>query len=426
MPGQDPQEPQKSRNLFKSSAKWLWRLFSSVRLALILVLVIAGLSLSGALTPIRVFNSIYFAVVGIALMLNIFVCSLNRWKSIRLALRGGEVDQPENFYKTGIELKGIQLSCPDLLEKIEKVLVKNGYRVRKSSGESVGIAADKNRYFRLGTYLSHFSLILFVLAFLFGSHFGFRDTGFWVIEGETKAVGHDTELSLKLVSFVYETYQNGMPRDYRSQVVLYENGQQVKETLIRVNHPLYYNGVRFYQSFFGKAAKMQIRSQEGQILFDDSVLLDTFSQDPRYYQGYLDLPEYGMVIRLITSSDAEDPMIPAGNLAVGIIQNNEQTSIKLVQQDAPDVINGLEFDFKGIVDYSGFQVSRDPANALIWIASGLFIIGICSVFYFPHLQVWVRCRNEPEGRRLLIRIIGRAGLKDDLIKDMEKVTGIQR
>lgn len=404
--------------------KWLWRFFSSVRLALILVLIIAGLGLLGALTPLNVFDSIYFAIPGVMLVFNILICSLNRWESIKLALRGGEITQPESFYKTGTELKGIHLPYSEARSVIEKTLFSHGYRVRRSTGDSVHLAADKNRYFRLGTYLSHFSLILFVVAFLFGSHFGFRDMGFAVTEGETRQVGYNTNLSLELVSFVYEQYDNGMPKDYRSRVVLYENGQQVREALIRVNYPLYYKGTRFYQSFFGTAVKMQIRDEKGQVIFDDGVPLSTLPGDSRYYQGYFDLLDQGLTIRLITSSVAEDPMIPAGKVAVGIIQNSQQVNLKLVPQDTPTVINGLEFTFKESLEYSGFQVSRDPTNALIWIASLLFIAGICSVFYFPHHQLWVLCQTEGNGSRVLLRSQGRSGSGTDaeldtLVKEIE-------
>ncbi len=424
MAKQESRELKSSSSPFEASVKRLWRLFSSVRLALILILIIAGLSLLGALTPLNVFNSIYFAVPSVMLMFNVLICSLNRWKSINLILRRGEITQPESFYKTGTELKGIRLPSSEAGKVTEKILLSHGYRVRKSTGDSIHLAADKNRYFCLGTYLSHFSLILFVVAFLFGFHFGFRDTGFAVTEGETRQVGHDTNLSLKLVSFVYEQYDNGMPKDYRSQVVLYENGQQVREALIRVNYPLYYKGTRFYQSFFGTAAKMQIRDEKGQIVFDDGVSLSMFPEDPRYYQGYFNLPEQGFTIRLIASSIVDDPMIPAGKLAVGIIQKNQQINLKLVQQDTPTVINGLEFTFQEMLEYSGFQVSRDPTNALIWIASVLFIGGICSAFYFPHRQVWVLCRTEGEGSRLQMRFLDRASFDataelNNLIKEIE-------
>ncbi|MEE8598062.1 MAG: cytochrome c biogenesis protein ResB, partial [Dehalococcoidales bacterium] len=317
------------------------------------------------------------------------------------------------FYTTGntrAELSTMLVPVVEAARILEKVLRVRGYRTRAESDENnVYIAADKNRYYRLGTYFSHFSLILFVLAFITGSYFGFRDSDFTVPVGTNREVGYDTGLSLKLISFVDEYYDNGMPKDYRSQVVLYEKGQSVKQALIRVNHPLVYKGVRFYQAYFGLAVKMLVRDENGRDIFNDNVPLDSscYIQGYEYYEGLFDLPEAGLSIRLISSAvNADAPMIPVGQLAVDVRQGNEHIDLGLVELGTPSVVGGLEFTFLKESKYSGFQVSRDPTNMLIWIASTLFIIGICAVLYFPYRQVWVL--YQPLGHEnscLLIRML---------------------
>jgi cytochrome c biogenesis protein len=454
---------------FKSGVDLLWRFFSSVRLAVILILVISGLSLLGALliqvpsemardpqlysywvdTIARnkvggwapflsalhlfdVFHSPWFLIAGTLLMLNIFICSINRWSSISLSLRGGAVKLRESYYSTGnihAELRNRQTPVVEAGRVSERVLKARGYRVRtESDGKNVYIAADKNRYYRLGTYFSHLSLILFVLAFIAGSYFGFRNSGFSVPVGGIREVGHDTGLSLQLTSFVDEYYDNGMPKDYRSEVVLYENGQPVKQSLIRVNHPLAYKGVRFYQAYFGPAVEMLVSGEDGQVIFDGNVPLDSSfdSQGYQYYEGDFDLPEAGLSVRLISSFYAGDPMIPAGQLAVDVRQDNEQIDLKLIELGTPQEVGGLEFTFLEESKYSGFQVSRDPTNMLIWTASILFVVGICAVLYFPYRQVWVL--SHPLGQRnsrLHIRTLAPRGFSstselDTLTNQMEK------
>ena len=72
----------------------LWRLFSSIKLALGLILVIGAISLFGALKPdIDVFHSWVFLLAGTFLMVNMIVCSLNRWKNIKYSLQGGQIKQ---------------------------------------------------------------------------------------------------------------------------------------------------------------------------------------------------------------------------------------------------------------------------------------------------------------------------------------------
>ncbi|MFC2032721.1 cytochrome c biogenesis protein ResB [Chloroflexota bacterium] len=441
---------QQGSSTSKSVVDWLWHLFSSVHLAVILILVITGLSLVGALliqVPLEmardpqlysywvdiaarsklgvwapfmstlrmfdVFRSPWFLIAGTLLMLNIFICSVNRWRGISLSLRGGVVKHKASFYATGntcVELSTIPAPVAEAAETSEKTLRARGYRIRtESDGSNIYIAADKNRYCRLGTYFSHFSLILFVLAFITGSYFGFRESSFTVPVGTNREVGYNTGLSLQLTSFIDEYYDNGMPKDYRSHVVLYENGQAVKQALIRVNHPLVYKGVRFYQSYFGPAVKMQVRDENGQVIFNDNVPLERSLdiQGYQHYQGFFNLPEAGLSIRLISSAaNADDPMIPAGQLAVDVRQGNDQIVLRLVELVTPRVVGDLEFTFLEESKYSGFQVSRDPTNMLIWIASTLFIIGICTVLYFPYRQVWVLSQQlGQENSRLLIRML---------------------
>jgi len=459
---------------FKSAVNWLWRLFSSVRLAVILILVITGLSLLGALliqvpseiarnpqaysnwvetvarskvgiwTPFlsalrlfNVFSSLWFIIVCTLLMLNIFICSLNRWSNIRLSLIGGAVKLNENFYYTDndntcAELKGIKAPASEAAIISKKILKGRGYRTRIESDENSSyIAADKNHFYRLGTYFSHFSLILFVLAFIGGSYLGFRDQNFAVPVGSIREIGHNTALSLKLVSFVDEYYDNGAPKDYRSEVILYDNSQPVRQAIIQVNHPLVYKGTRFYQSYFGPAAKMQVRDLNGNAIFNESVLMDSsfVLEGVRRYEGFFDLklPKESLNIRLISSAvNAEDPMIPAGNIAVDVRNGSKQIDFKLVEMGTPEVVGGLEFTFLEESQYSGFQVSQDPVNVLIWIASILFILGICAVLYFPYRQVWVLSQPlDQSSSRILIRTRAPRGFRDTselntLVNQIEK------
>jgi len=140
------------------------------------------------IAPVRFFQTWWFLAPGILLMLNIISCSINRWKSLKAILQGGKIKQPESFFTAAGHKAGIidsQLSPVAVSPLLENTLKRQGYRVRSEGvADGVCLAADKNRYFRLGTYLSHLSLIIFVLAYLIGSVFGFRDpnfiTNYWV------------------------------------------------------------------------------------------------------------------------------------------------------------------------------------------------------------------------------------------------------
>ncbi|MDP2916773.1 MAG: cytochrome c biogenesis protein ResB [Dehalococcoidia bacterium] len=428
---------------------WLWRFLSSVRLVFVLMIIIIALSLVGTLvmqvpgeiaadpsrydawltqvaqqkyglwTPLLsvfkffgVFQSPWFLAAGALLMLSILVCSLDRWKRLRRLITGGTVKQMDEYYAVGsnrAELSEVKLTTDETLAKSSAVLKRRGYRVRtETAQDKVYLAADKNRYYRLGTYLSHLSLILFILGYIIGSYWGFRNTTFIVPEGDVRDVGYGTDLSLRLISFVDEYYPEGNPRDYRSEVILYKAGQEVDRGTIRVNHPMGYEGVRFFQSFFGTSATVEVKNPDtGEVFFKDGVPLEQIDTGMgRLNMGSFYLPAVAMDVYVFTSATrTPNPMIKPGELGVQLVHQNRVISMDKIEKGTPKKLIGLDFTLLGEGQYSGFQVSRDPGNVLIWIASGFFMVGIALVMYFPHRQMWalIQPRAGGKGTRVLIR-----------------------
>lgn len=364
-------------------------------------------------------------------MLNILVCSINRWKNMRAVLRGGKVIQPDSFFEGAdkrTEMLDLQVPGPDVVSVLRRELKKQHYRVRfETTGNVVYAAADKNRFFGLATYASHLSLILFVLAYILGNSLGFRNDSFIVTEGETREVGNNTGLSLNLVSFVDEYYADNTPKDYRSQVVLLKNGENVRQATVRVNHPLLYRGVRFYQSFYGKAVKLQLKQNDA-VIFQGNIALNQVSANRGYqrYFGSVDLPQSGISVFVFSAAiNASDPVIAQGQLALEVQKDGEQVGIDLLQKGIGVNIAGIESTYIEDLKFSGFQVSHDPGNTLIWIASVLFIAGVVLVLYFVHSQMWVSVRLLPSGKsRILARSMTRGHNQADDLKKL--VIGIQK
>jgi cytochrome c biogenesis protein len=389
---------------------WTWRFFSSIKLAVILILVVGACSLLGALFPsLDVFRSWWFLFAGLLLMLNIFVCTLNRWPGIESSINGGEVIQQAGYY-TAAKSQHVELTSPSSPREVAEagceILRGQRYRVRiQDKGNDFHIAADRNRYSRLGTVASHFSLILFVLAYLLGSYLGFRDTNFVLAEGSIRPIGHGTVLSLQLVSFVDEYYPDGTPKDYRSDVIMFYKGQEAARSLVRVNHPLEFEGIRVYQSFYGPAVQIKA-SKGGVVLFEGSVALNTEvrSQDEVRSVGEVTLPVTGTIVHLVgPAANVVDPLIPAGHIAIDAGQKGATFGADLLQKGAPLEIQGIEYIYLSDTKFSGFQITKDPANWLVWLAAALFVMGNMAVFYFPYRQFRVLVYLKGKESRLVIR-----------------------
>jgi len=59
----------------------------------------------------------------------------------------------------------------------------------------------------------------------------------------------------------------------------------------------------------------------------------------------------------------------------------------------PVVSGGYEYTFQGRREFSGITVRRDPGSTLIWIATGVFLLGLALTFYTPRRRLWGKIVN---------------------------------
>jgi cytochrome c biogenesis protein len=447
----------------RRAATRLWHLLTSVKLALSLILAIAVVGLIGivldqvpgylaaqvggkdrwletvarpeygmwtdvldSLGLFQIFRSPWFLVPVAVLAVSILACSINRWKPIRKAISGGPIRHSPEFYVDGGSCRQVSSSrtaVPDLARGVQDALRRRGYRVRsESSPEGLHIAADKNRFSPIGTYLGHLSLILLILGFILSSRLGFRNVSVVVPEGCVRDIGMGTGLAVSVRSFTAEYWPGGEPKDYRSEVTLYRDGTEVKQGTIRVNHPMSYNGVRFYQSFYGPAVSIMVESPEGAVLYDDVVALSDVLEDPPLQRpfGTFRIPERGVTVYLVGPAiDGSDPSFNQGEIGLKLYGDDSAGTFVTdrVQVSTTKELDGLRFTYVEERQFSGLEVSKDPGNAIIWTGSGLLIVGLFAVLYFPHRQIWAIVQeDEPGGVRVCLRggPTRRSGVAGDL------------
>jgi len=418
----------------------LWRLFTSVRLALVLILVIAAAVLAGTLldqapAPVAadrdlyqqwlervrdrygmwtdvlaffhlftVFHSLWFRILLALLVANIIVCSLNRWKGVWATVFGSRVQMSDAFFRHARYNATFAVSMPvDVAaQRVQRALAQAGYRVqREAGGSSVAIYADRNRLSRFGTFLIHLSIVLILVGAVVGSIWGFRDNEFIVPEGAVREVGHGTGISVKLEHFTDEYYVEGPPKDFRSELVIFENGVEVKRGTTHVNSPLSYKGYKFHQAFFGQTAIMRVQDSSGEVLFEDAVPLAWQARGTGRPLGDFLLPQKGLHVYVIGPAAGEnDPLIPAGEMRVEVYKQGSSALVtsENVTQGTPKELSGLTFTFVRESRFTGLKVVKDPGMNLIWIASALMIAGLVAMFYLPHRRVWASCRTTASGQ----------------------------
>ncbi|MGE3984504.1 MAG: cytochrome c biogenesis protein ResB, partial [Dehalococcoidia bacterium] len=67
--------------------------------------------------------------------------------------------------------------------------------------------------------------------------------------------------------------------------------------------------------------------------------------------------------------------------------------IVVLSPERPVQNSGFEYTFLGRREFSGITVRRDPGSALIWVATGVFLLGLALTFYTPRRRLWGKIAN---------------------------------
>jgi cytochrome c biogenesis protein len=427
--------PENPRGLRSSAAK-VWRIFTSLKLAIVLILVVVGLTLigtfviqvpadysadprnylwwleniaqpqTGAWYPLLkfwgffdLFHSFWFIVTGLLLVVNILVCSLNRINQVKSRLSLKPVIHDRAFFTDSPGSDAA--SNIKSIDHLVSFLKKRRYQVAVNDQQGeFHVLAIKNRFSPLGVYLVHFSLILFILGFLISHYRGFEISSLVVAEGQTRNVGYATGLAIKLENFQYKSYPDGSPESFRSEIILLKDQNPVISGEVEVNHPLKYQGVRFYQSFYGPAENLRI-SYNGTEIYNGFVALDSTMNNHPYLRpaGLINLAEQGYVIYLVAPSiNISDPVLKSDQLGIEVYRNNnrEAVSATVLNLNTPLSAGDLAITFTGTGYYSGFLVNSDPGVGFIWTGSAFLLVGLIAVFYFPRRQLQAALLANPE------------------------------
>ncbi len=425
----------------------LWHLLSSMRVAMVLILLLAVLGFVGSLVIqaptgvlsdpsakadwlngirprfgawtgimdtlqlFQIFNSIEFRILVAALTISLIACSIHRIPGMIQTATRPHVDVGPAFFEHAPQHEAIVVrrSPAETLAVVQGLLKGKHYRTLVTDDGALHLYADRFRWAPFAGLIGHLSLVVILAGAIIGSTFGYRDSGFTIAEGSTLPVAAEPGLSIKLINFTDSYYTStGAPEDYASQVVLYKDGQQVATHTIRVNDPLRYGDTTFYQAFFGSAAVMTVKDAKGNVLVSQGVPLAWTTQTDNRPIGSLNIPGTNYVGWVVGTLGNGDTTIQPGQMKLELYTADTGTAVasKVLDQGTPATVGDLTVTFDRESQFTGLNVARDPGVTLVWLGALLLLVGFVIRFTIPHKRLWARITTRPNGAVLGLAALG--------------------
>jgi cytochrome c biogenesis protein len=439
----------------------VWSFFTSVKLAIVLLVLISIASILGTLIPQQgaagpligrlspgvvdfmrslqlfdVFHSAWFMILMALLAVNLIVCSINRfptaWNRFR---KKPEPDREDLFEKTPPDRTVVVESpLPAAAGNLENLLKKRFKGVlRKDAGERSCLYGEKGAYSHFGVYIIHASVLIMMAGVINGFLFGFEGS-VEIPEGEATAIValkggrgvKNLDFAVRCDKFFIDFYENGMPKTYRSDLSFLRDGRVVQTSPVLVNHPVSFAGMRFYQANYGMVPSgdpVLVVTEAGKKIKDVKVAIGMeFDLPGKKAKAQMirveeDLMGMGPAVKLSIQSDA-------GKVQIWVFQAIEQirqANPGLLQQ-VPLLNPGLFAPYvfslgqAGSRYYTGLQVAQDPGVPVVAVGALLMMIGFMVVFFSSHRQIWVRLDKKEDKTR--VRIAGRSN-RDEVGLDRE-------
>ncbi|MFZ5945310.1 MAG: cytochrome c biogenesis protein ResB [Bacillota bacterium] len=372
------------------------KLLSSIKLAVGLITALIIASIAATLFPqLDVFPSFWFRGLLILFCINLLVCTLKSVPGVyKRFIKVPAAVSDENGGGTIIDSIQPKESEKRLLDYLKA----KGYKTKMAQQDGKqNILAQKGLLNLAAPHLLHISLIVVLLGGFISSFGTAGDVSCFV--GEKAEVPRDVAGAGMVIEVNdFKTlYDNEDAIDnWVTDFNIYVNGEKVASGETKVNDPLKYKGVVFYQKSYGYNHIVEIKGeQEGTYSVPDGRIFKLAGQ--MFNINYT--PEGTQVKFFEGHTVASAQLVAAGEK----IDFSEETSLEYLQ----------------LHPFTVLGVKRDPGT---WVVmTGFILMTLASAFFwtgrYNEVQVTI---NEQEKKMFFIVYCKSKEQKEDTIKELNK------
>jgi len=452
----------------------LWRAFSSRRLTLALLAVVAVVVSCGAILPqmpagmdigtreydhwyagiqvrylqwadllaslglFSVLYSLWFKLPLALLMVNLSVCAVEQ---LETGLR------PPNCSAEGFEqaFRRASQSGTFVVARERDSIVASlcglleGCRYRVEVEEEVKayyLTANRFSLMRWGALAAHGGLIVAVAGLLLGERIAWREQNIALSPGQLYQIQHLPSLSVRLDDFEAELYPDRTPRAYHARLTLLEEGSELETGVAVPNAPFRHHGISFYQVSHGPLITVRALDAHGQPISVQALSPGAMVQEEatlqlsdQEHEGYVAVPDQNLVLRVVYQSvlpsDGEDvPALLVQAYRGGI---TDLVDSEIIFDAATLQIDGNSYAVEW-EHYAVLSITTDASVGLTVLGATSLLAATIAMLYVPPRSIWAVVTDEGQVVEMRLARLGEkdrgSGARefDALIEEIQRVS----
>lgn len=426
--------------------------FKSMKLALVLLLLVAAASIIGTIIPqssldatavgqiwqnqprlapiydflgfFHVYTTWWYILLLAMLFLNIVVCTVPRFLRTLKSIMNPKTEASDKFInrlknRASFESdKDIETLEPAIISSLKS----HHFSVTETEKRgTITVSGHKGRFGQIGSLLFHLSFIILLFGVLLGkltgmnSHirlaegdvFEVSDSGFaqmGVTPDKARFFTGFKPFTMEINDFDVKFLPSGQPETFVTTATIFESGKKIGTEKMWVNKPLSFNGIDFYQSSYGWIPIIEMMDSKGKVISKQAPYVSPSEGEP--YPEQINF-ENGISGEVIFYTDYETGFPGARKPGIDLQlydANNKPVLDGLIKLGQTAKIGDKKIKFSKLSQWTGLEIAKDAGVPIIWSAFIIGPLGLLVAFYLIYRRVWVNLRRE--GSKVYIHIGG--------------------